>query len=40
MRLDPSPAAESSSIHTASDPLLREVEDYIPDPRDDEDNVD
>lgn len=40
VRPDPSPAAESSSLSTNSDPLLREVDDYIPDHRDNEDSVD
>ncbi|EXC45127.1 hypothetical protein L484_000657 [Morus notabilis] len=40
VRSDPSLAAESSFLSTNSDLILREVEDYIPDPRDDKDSVD
>lgn len=40
VRLDPSPATEASSISTWRDPILREVEDYVPDPRDDENSID
>lgn len=37
---DPSPTAESYSLSTNNNPLLWEVEEYIPDPWDDEDSVD
>lgn len=40
VRPDPSPAAKSSSSSTNSDPVLKEIENYIPDSRDDDDSVD
>lgn len=40
VRPDLSLAIKSPSVHTASDSLLRDVEGYVPDSRDDEDIVD
>lgn len=40
VRPDPTLAIESSSHSTPGDPILREVEGHVPNPRDDEDSVD
>lgn len=40
VRPDPTPAVESSSHSTTSNPILRKIEEYVLDSRDDEDSVD